>query len=180
MGNKIWTRILLGRGKGGIYTLVHLGVTFTGPRFSLQEVSCARHSRGYAALSVLERQCAHFQQDPQTKQWLFDTLMTPTLLYGAEMWGPSLNKGKNWKWCLVSMIACMIRSKASMSHGTQGWHMKLTCWTWRESLLALWNATMVWATWRKGKCTRFQYSLDCPIWTWRNWKKVEWSKLIST
>ena len=37
----------------------YLGVTFTGPRFSLREVACARLSRGYAALGALERQCAH-------------------------------------------------------------------------------------------------------------------------
>ena len=94
----------------------YLGVTFTGPRFSLQEAACARLSRGYAALGALERQCAHLQfQEPRTKLWLFDTLVTPTLLYGVEMWGPSLNKanyGKDLERPLVSMIACMIRSKA--------------------------------------------------------------------
>ena len=47
------------------------------------------------------------------------TLVTPSLLYGVETWGPSLNKAIHWKYLerpLVSMIACMIRSKASMPH----------------------------------------------------------------
>ena len=58
-------------------------------------------------------------QEPQTNLWLFDTLVTPTLLYGVEMWGPSLNKANHWKDLgrpLVSMIACMIRSKVSVPH----------------------------------------------------------------
>ena len=45
--------------------------------------------------------------------------MTPTLLYGVEAWGPSLNKANNLKDLerpLVSMIARMIKSKASMPH----------------------------------------------------------------
>ena len=59
---------------------------------------CAQLSRGYAALGALERQCAHLQfQEPQTKLWLFDTLVTPTLLYGVQTWGPSLNKEKHWR-----------------------------------------------------------------------------------
>ena len=44
----------------------YLGVTFTGPRF-LWDAACARLSRGYAALGVLEGQCAHLQfQEPRT------------------------------------------------------------------------------------------------------------------
>ena len=39
----------------------YLGVIFTRPRFSLREVACARLSRGYAALGVLEIQCADLQ-----------------------------------------------------------------------------------------------------------------------
>ena len=89
----------------------YLGVTFIGPRFSLQEAACARLSRGYATLNALERQCAHLQfQEAQTKLWLFDTLITPTLLYGVEMWGPSLTNADHWKDLerpLVSMIVCM-------------------------------------------------------------------------
>ena len=65
-----------------LYT--YLGVTFTRPRFSLRQAACIRISHGYAALGALERQYAHLQfQEPRTKLWLFDTLVTPTLLYGV-------------------------------------------------------------------------------------------------
>ena len=43
--------------------------------------------------------------------------LTPTLLYGVETWGPSLNKANNWKGLqrpLVSMIARVMRSKESV------------------------------------------------------------------
>ena len=44
----------------------YLGVTFTGPRFSLQKAACAQLSHGYATLGALKRQCAHLQfQEPQ-------------------------------------------------------------------------------------------------------------------
>ena len=48
-------------GEEKVYTrsYTYLGVTFTGPRFSLREAACARLSRGYVALGALERQCAH-------------------------------------------------------------------------------------------------------------------------
>ena len=42
----------------------YLGVTFTWPRFTLQEAACARVSRGYAALGALERQSAHLRSKP--------------------------------------------------------------------------------------------------------------------
>ena len=45
--------------------------------------------------------------------------MTPTLLYGVEMWGPSLKKANHWKDLerhLMLMIAHMIRSKKSVPH----------------------------------------------------------------
>ena len=89
----------------------YLGVTFTGSRFSLQEA---------ATLAAFKRQHAHLQfQEPRTKLWLFDTFVTPTLLYGVETWGLSLNKANHWKDFerpLLSMIARMIRSKASVPH----------------------------------------------------------------
>ena len=53
------------------------------------------------------------------KLWLFDTLVTSTLLYGEETWGLSLNKANHWKDLeryLVLMLACMIRSKESVPH----------------------------------------------------------------
>lgn len=47
---------------------------------------------GYAALSSLERKCSHVQfHEPCAKLWLFDTLVTWTLLYGVQIWGPSLD-----------------------------------------------------------------------------------------
>ena len=55
-------------------------------------------SCGYAALDALERQYAHLEfQEPETKLWLYDTLMTPTLLCGEETWEPSSNKEKTGK-----------------------------------------------------------------------------------
>ena len=100
----------------------YLRVTFTGPRFSLHEVACARLSRGYAALGSLERQCAHIQfQEPRTKLWLFDTLVAPTLLYGVEIWGPSSYKVHKWtdlERPLVLMIGRVIRRKAFVPHDT--------------------------------------------------------------
>ena len=66
------------------YTRSHtyLRVTFIGPWFSLHDTACVQFSNGYAALAKHERQSAHLQfPGPQTKLWLFDTLVTPTLLY---------------------------------------------------------------------------------------------------
>ena len=63
----------------------YVGVTFKHPQFPLEEAACARLSCGYATICALERQCAHLQfQEPQTKLWLIDTLVTPTLLYEVE------------------------------------------------------------------------------------------------
>lgn len=115
---------------------MYVGVPFKGPRFSMRKVVGARQARGFAALGALERQCADIQfQEPRTKLWLFDTLVTSTLLYGAEIWGPSLfHKRKEplagqdgpesdyndgWRHMerpLVMMIARMIRSKPSTPH----------------------------------------------------------------
>ena len=47
----------------------YLGVTFTWPRFSLWEATCARLSCGCAALDALEGQSAHLQfQKPRTME----------------------------------------------------------------------------------------------------------------
>lgn len=119
-----------------VRSYVYLGVTFKGPQFSMREAADARLTRGFAALGALERQCAHIQfQEPRTKLWLFDTLVTPTLLYGAPIWGPSLYHTRRdpltgqdgperdfydgWQPMerpLVTMIAHMIRSKPSTPH----------------------------------------------------------------
>ena len=75
----------------------YLGVTFTGPWFSLHEAACTRLSCGYAALAALERQRAHIQfQVPRTKRWLLDTFVTAALLFGVEIWGLSFHKTRNW------------------------------------------------------------------------------------
>ena len=63
----------------------------------IHEAACADFLVDMQPL-VLSRQCADLQsQEPRTKLWLFDTLVTPTLLYGVETWGPSLNKANHWK-----------------------------------------------------------------------------------
>ena len=84
--------------------------------FSLQEAAYASFSHGFAALGAVERQCAHLQfQKPRNKPQLPDILVKQTLLYGVETWGPSLSKANSWKDLerpLLSMIACMVRSKA--------------------------------------------------------------------
>ncbi|MCO5556897.1 hypothetical protein L7F22_010451 [Adiantum nelumboides] len=78
-----------------------------------------RLTKGYSALALMERQChqAHFQE-PRTKGWLFDTLVTPALMYGAAIWGPGLAAST---WTLVErpqilMISRLIRSKPSVPH----------------------------------------------------------------
>ncbi|MCO5607542.1 hypothetical protein L7F22_061739 [Adiantum nelumboides] len=78
-----------------------------------------RLTRGYSALALMERQChqAHFQE-PRTKGWLFDTLVTPALMYGAAIWGPGLAAST---WTLVErpqvlLISRFIRSKPSVPH----------------------------------------------------------------
>ncbi|MCO5547078.1 hypothetical protein L7F22_000519 [Adiantum nelumboides] len=72
---------------------VYLGVTFIAASgaFSMTPAARDRLTRGYSALALMERQChqAHFQE-PRTKGWLFDTLVTPALMYGAAIWGPGL------------------------------------------------------------------------------------------
>ncbi|MCO5608531.1 hypothetical protein L7F22_062742 [Adiantum nelumboides] len=93
----------------------------------MREVATSRRTRGYAALAHLEKMCSLVQfQEPKTKLWLFDTLVTPTLLYGVQIWGPSLNHRTRlggtldgWRKMekpLVTLIAKLIRCKASVQH----------------------------------------------------------------
>ena len=75
----------------GTYT--YLGVHFLRPRFSLRPALQPRINKGYGSLALLERQCFHHHfQDISSKMNLLDTLIHPTVLYGSEIWGPSLLK----------------------------------------------------------------------------------------
>ena len=64
-------------------------------------------------------------QEPRTKLWLFDTLVAAAMLYGVQIWGPSVDhRGSSgnmdgWRCMerpLVSMISRMIRAKALLPH----------------------------------------------------------------
>ena len=100
---------------------VYLGITFASPpgRFTMAQAAKDRLTRGYAALALLERQChqAHFQE-PRTKVWLFDTLVTPALMYASAIWAPGLPTS-TWTQIerpQVIMLSRMIRSKSSVPH----------------------------------------------------------------
>ncbi|MCO5600245.1 hypothetical protein L7F22_054355 [Adiantum nelumboides] len=97
----------------------YLGAVFTGPKFALKKAANNRLSRAYAALGGLERMCSQVQfQEPRTKLWLFDTLVTSAMLYGVQVWGPSVDQD-SWRAMerpLISMISRMIRAKASVAH----------------------------------------------------------------
>ena len=70
----------------------YLGVVFSGPVFSLRKVVETRLTRAYASLGRMERLCSQVQfQEPRTKLWLFDTLVTSAMLYGVQVWGPSVD-----------------------------------------------------------------------------------------
>lgn len=99
-----------------VSTYVYLGVTFTGPIFTMNPTAMACLAKGHASLSRLERFQAHFQ-DPGTKCLLFDTLVRPAAMYGA-FWGPGL---PNREWSRIErlqilMCSRMIRSKPSTPH----------------------------------------------------------------
>ena len=116
------TTLTLAGGKVEIVgSYIYLGITFTATqgKFSMTQAARDRLTRGYAALGALERQChqAHFQE-PRTKGWLFDTLVTPALMYSSSMWGPGLTVD-TWSQMerpQVLMLARMIRSKRSVPH----------------------------------------------------------------
>lgn len=78
-----------------------------------------RLTRGYATLALLEREChqSHFQE-PRTKGWLFDTLVTPAAMYASPIWAPGLSSA-DWqriKRPLILMLSLMIYSKPSVPH----------------------------------------------------------------
>ena len=104
----------------------YLGVVFSGPVFSLRKAAKTRLTRAYATLGGLERMCSQVQfQEPRTKLWLSDTLVVSAMLYGVQLWGPSVDhRGRSgttdgWRCMerpLVSMFSWMIRAKASVPH----------------------------------------------------------------
>ncbi|KAI5054061.1 hypothetical protein GOP47_0031046 [Adiantum capillus-veneris] len=104
-----------------VTSYVYLGITFTslpGP-FTMRQAAADRLTRGYAALTMLERRChqAHFQE-PRTKGWLFDTLVTPALMYSAAVWAPGLTDDQ-WTQLerpQVCMISRLLRSKKTVPH----------------------------------------------------------------
>lgn len=72
-------------------TYTYLGVQFLGPRFNLWKALRPRVNKGYGSLALLERQCfKHDFQDISSKMHLMDSLIQPTMLYGFEVWGPSM------------------------------------------------------------------------------------------
>ncbi|MCO5570832.1 hypothetical protein L7F22_024560 [Adiantum nelumboides] len=78
-----------------------------------------RITRGYAALATLERTChqAHFHE-PCTKGWLFDTLVTPAMMYAAAIWASDLSASL-WTQIerpLIIMISRLLHSKPSVPH----------------------------------------------------------------
>ena len=76
-----------------VTSYVYLGVTFStaATHFTMGSAAQDRLTRGYAALAMLERRChqAHFQE-PHTKGWLFDSLVTPSLMYAVDVCSGSL------------------------------------------------------------------------------------------
>ena len=100
---------------------VYLGVTFSARscKFFMTRATKDRVTRGHASLALLERQChqAYFQE-PQTKGWLFDSLVTPSLMYASVVWAPGL---PSFMWMqlerpLVMMLSCQLRSKSTVPH----------------------------------------------------------------
>jgi hypothetical protein len=50
-----------------------------------------RLNKGYGSLALIERQCFQGQfQDISSKLYLMEAIIRPTVLYGSEIWGPSL------------------------------------------------------------------------------------------
>ena len=104
----------------------YLGVVFSGPVLSFKDAAKTRLTRAVTAMGRMEKWCSQIQfQEPRTKLWLFDTLVTSVMLYGVQAWGPSVdpaNKSDNseqWKNMerpLISMISRMIGAKSSVPH----------------------------------------------------------------
>jgi hypothetical protein len=87
-------------------TYTYLGVQFSGPRFSLRPTLQPRINKGYGSLALLERQCfRHHFQDISSKMSLMDSLIRPTVLYGSEIWGPSLLESD---WASVERVQTLL------------------------------------------------------------------------
>ena len=86
MGNKIRTRILVGRGKGRIHMLLHIPRSNNYRRLLVPNF-----------LVVLSKDNVHIckSKSHELNCGYFDTLVKPTLFYGVETWGLSLNKANN-------------------------------------------------------------------------------------
>ena len=93
----------------------YLGVVFNGSALSFKEAAKTRLTRAITAMGRMEKMCSQVRfQEPRTKLWLFDTLVTSVMLYGVQAWGPLVdpsNKFENfeqWKGMerpLVTMIS---------------------------------------------------------------------------
>ena len=100
---------------------VYLGVTFSACscKFLMTQAGKDRLTRGYASLSLLERQChqAYFQE-PRTKGWFFDSLVTSSLMYASVVWAPCLPSlmSMQLERPLVTMLSCQLRSKSTVPH----------------------------------------------------------------
>ncbi|MCO5610564.1 hypothetical protein L7F22_064803 [Adiantum nelumboides] len=79
-----------------------------------------RLKKYYARLMVVIEDEPSFEEnavmEPRTKGWLFDTLVTPTLMYAAPVWAPSLTQSS---WTQVErpqviMLSRLIRGKPSV------------------------------------------------------------------
>jgi hypothetical protein len=87
-------------------TYTYLGVQFSGPRFSLRPTLQPQITKGYRSLALLERQCfRHHFQDISSKMSLMDSLIRPTVLYGSEIWGPSLLESD---WASVERVQTLL------------------------------------------------------------------------
>lgn len=109
--------------KGKVVKIVtsytYLGVLFARHTFNLIPTSQARLHKGYVGLASLDEQCFQLQShNINTKIRLFHTLVTPTLLYGYEVWGPCLRQS-SWSCIervLISMMSKIIQSKRIVPH----------------------------------------------------------------
>lgn len=71
----------------------YLGVVFSDPVFSLRRATETRLMIAHAALGRMERLYSQVQfQEPRTKLCLFDNLVTSAMLYGVQIWGPSVDR----------------------------------------------------------------------------------------